>query len=52
MFSLHVDTGREWRGGQIQVMHTVLGLRAIGQRATLGAGSSNALGQLFASKGH
>jgi glycosyltransferase involved in cell wall biosynthesis len=35
MFSLHVDTGREWRGGQIQVMHTVLGLRAIGQRAAL-----------------
>ena len=35
MFSLHVDTGRGWRGGQIQVMHTVLGLRAIGQRAAL-----------------
>ena len=35
MFSLHVDTGREWRGGQIQVMHTVLGLRALGQRAAL-----------------
>jgi len=35
MFSLHVDTGREWRGGQIQVMHTVLGLRALGERAAL-----------------
>ena len=35
MFSLHVDTGRGWRGGQIQVMHTVLGLRALGQRAAL-----------------
>lgn len=35
MFSLHVDTGRVWRGGQIQVMHTVLGLRAIGERAAL-----------------
>ena len=35
MFSLHIDTGRGWRGGQIQVMHTVLGLRAIGQRAAL-----------------
>ena len=35
MFSLHVDTGRGWRGGQIQVMHTVLGLRALGHRAAL-----------------
>lgn len=35
MFSLHVDTGRDWRGGQIQVRHTVLGLRAMGQRAAL-----------------
>ena len=35
MFSLHVDTGRGWRGGQIQVMHTVLGLRALGERAAL-----------------
>jgi L-malate glycosyltransferase len=35
VFSLHVDTGRSWRGGQIQVMHTVLGLRAIGERAAL-----------------
>jgi glycosyltransferase involved in cell wall biosynthesis len=35
MFSLHVDTGREWRGGQIQVRHTVLGLRAMGERAAL-----------------
>ena len=34
-FSLHVDTGRGWRGGQIQVMHTVLGLRALGHRAAL-----------------
>src|SRR5688572_19546091 len=35
MFSLHVDTGRGWRGGQIQVMHTVLGLRTRGERAAL-----------------
>lgn len=35
MFSLHVDTGRSWRGGQVQVMHTVIGLRAIGERAAL-----------------
>ena len=35
MFSLHIDTARSWRGGQSQVMQTVLGLRALGQRATL-----------------
>jgi len=35
MFSLHVDTARSWRGGQNQVLLTVNGLRAIGQRAAL-----------------
>jgi glycosyltransferase involved in cell wall biosynthesis len=35
MFSLHIDTARSWRGGQSQVMYTVLGLREIGQRAAL-----------------
>jgi glycosyltransferase involved in cell wall biosynthesis len=35
MYSLHVDTARTWRGGQNQVLLTVNGLRAIGQRATL-----------------
>lgn len=35
MFSLHVDTARTWRGGQNQVMLTVLGLRARGHRAAL-----------------
>ena len=35
MFSLHIDTARTWRGGQNQVLLTVNGLRAIGQRATL-----------------
>jgi glycosyltransferase involved in cell wall biosynthesis len=35
MFSLHVDTARTWRGGQNQVLLTVNGLRAMGQRATL-----------------
>lgn len=35
MFSLHVDTARTWRGGQNQVLLTVNGLRAFGQRATL-----------------
>jgi L-malate glycosyltransferase len=35
MFSLHIDTAKTWRGGQSQVKHTVMGLRAIGQRAVL-----------------
>jgi glycosyltransferase involved in cell wall biosynthesis len=35
MFSLHIDTGRTWRGGQVQVMHTVMGLRERGHRAAL-----------------
>jgi glycosyltransferase involved in cell wall biosynthesis len=35
MYSLHIDTARTWRGGQNQVLLTVNGLRAIGQRATL-----------------
>lgn len=35
MFSLHVDTGRTWRAAQSQVLLTVLGLRARGQRAAL-----------------
>jgi glycosyltransferase involved in cell wall biosynthesis len=35
MLSLHIDTGRAWGGGQHQVMQTVVGLRALGQRAVL-----------------
>ncbi|MGE0816597.1 MAG: glycosyltransferase [Vicinamibacterales bacterium] len=35
MFSLHVDTARTWRGGQQQVLLTVLGLRERGHRAVL-----------------
>lgn len=35
MFSLHLDTARSWRGGQNQVLLTVLGLRAAGHRAML-----------------
>jgi len=35
MFSLHIDTARSWRGGQSQVMYTVLGLRLLDQRAGL-----------------
>jgi glycosyltransferase involved in cell wall biosynthesis len=35
MFSLHIDTARTWRGGQNQVLLTVNGLRAAGDRAAL-----------------
>lgn len=35
MFSLHIDTAVSWRGGQNQVLVTVLGMRAAGQRAML-----------------
>ena len=35
MFSLHIDTARTWRGGQNQVLLTVTGLRARGDRAAL-----------------
>jgi len=35
MFSLHIDTARTWRGGQNQVLLTVLGLRALGHRTML-----------------
>jgi len=34
-FSLHIDTARTWRGGQNQVLLTVLGLRALEHRAVL-----------------
>ena len=37
MFSLHIDSGRSWGGGQNQVMFTVTGLRALGHRAMLAA---------------
>jgi L-malate glycosyltransferase len=43
MFSLHVDTARTWRGGQNQVLVTVLGLRATGHRAMLVAHPSGEL---------
>ena len=35
MFTLHVDTALSWRGGQNQVLLTVLGLRALGHRTVL-----------------
>src|SRR5688572_8215396 len=37
MFSLHIDTARTWRGGQNQVLVTVMGLRALGHRTMLAA---------------
>jgi L-malate glycosyltransferase len=35
VFSFHLDTARTWRGGQQQVLLTVLGLRGRGHRAVL-----------------
>jgi glycosyltransferase involved in cell wall biosynthesis len=35
VFALHIDTAKTWRGGQQQVLLTVLGLRARGHRAVL-----------------
>jgi glycosyltransferase involved in cell wall biosynthesis len=35
IFSIHIDTARTWRGGQNQVLVTVMGMRAMGHRATL-----------------
>jgi L-malate glycosyltransferase len=35
MFSLHIDTAKSWRGGQNQVLVTLMGLRALGHRTLL-----------------
>lgn len=35
MFSLHIDTARTWRGGQNQVLVTIMGLRSLGHRTML-----------------
>jgi glycosyltransferase involved in cell wall biosynthesis len=35
IFSIHIDTARTWRGGQNQVLVTVMGMRAMGHRAML-----------------
>lgn len=51
MFSLHIDTARSWRGGQAQVLMTVLGLRERGHRALLVAHPEGVLRQR-ASEGH
>ena len=45
MFSLHIDTARTWRGGQNQVLVTVLGLRALGHRTILVAHARGELRQ-------
>jgi glycosyltransferase involved in cell wall biosynthesis len=51
MFSIHIDTARTWRGGQRQVLLTVLGLRERGHRTVLVA---NPEGELVAraAEGH
>ena len=43
MFSVHIDTARSWRGGQNQVLLTVLGMRARGHRTALVAHPDGAL---------
>jgi glycosyltransferase involved in cell wall biosynthesis len=45
MFSLHIDTARTWRGGQNQVLVTVMGLRALGHRTLLVANPNGVLRQ-------
>jgi len=45
MFSLHIDTAKTWRGGQNQVLLTVLGMRALGHRAMLVAHAAGELRQ-------
>lgn len=45
MLSLHVDTEREWRGGERQVFQLVTGLRAAGHRAVLVAAPDGELAQ-------
>ncbi len=51
MFSLHIDTARTWRGGQRQVLLTVLGLRELGHRTVLVAHPEGELAAR-ASEGH
>jgi glycosyltransferase involved in cell wall biosynthesis len=45
MFSLHLDTARTWRGGQNQVLVTVMGLRSLGHRTILVAHAEGELRQ-------
>src|SRR5258708_11179263 len=41
--TLHIDTGREMRGGQWQVLHLLHGLTGLGHKATLLARPGSAL---------
>src|SRR4026209_2467169 len=45
MFSLHTAAARTWRGGQNQVLLTVLGMRALGHRTMLVAHAAGELRQ-------
>ncbi|HEY2433787.1 MAG TPA: glycosyltransferase [Vicinamibacterales bacterium] len=51
MFSIQIDSARTWRGGQNQVLLTVLGLRALGHRSLLVAHPAGEL-RRRASEGH
>ena len=51
MFSIHVDTARTWRGGQRQVLLTIVGMRERGHRALLIAHPEGELAKR-ASEGH
>ena len=51
MFVIHVDTQRTWRGGQRQVLLTVVGMRERGHRALLVAHPEGELAKR-ASEGH
>ena len=51
MFSIHIDTAKTWRGGQRQVLLTVLGLRERGHRTVLVAHPEGELAAR-ASEGH
>jgi glycosyltransferase involved in cell wall biosynthesis len=51
MFALHIDTAQTWRGGQRQVLLTVIGMRERGHRAVLVAHPGGELAQR-ASEGH
>jgi glycosyltransferase involved in cell wall biosynthesis len=51
LISIHIDTAKTWRGGQRQVLLTVLGLRERGHRTVLVAHPDGELAQR-ASEGH
>jgi glycosyltransferase involved in cell wall biosynthesis len=51
VFSVHIDTAKTWRGGQRQVLLTVIGLRELGHRTVLVAHPEGELAAR-ASEGH